>query len=97
MIKQLTLFNFVELQNNAFFDNDTWSFKKKKYIRFTYKNHKFFRPFYLGKTYKQNTQQLKLTHNQKKRALIGLFLCPANTSQIITNSTELLTKQDEYI
>jgi len=56
MIKQLTLFNFVELQNNAFFDNDTWSFKKKKYIRFTYKNHKFFRPFYLGKTYKQNTQ-----------------------------------------
>jgi len=57
-MKQQTLFNYVELQDNAFFDNDTWSFKSKKYIRYTYKNGNFFKPFYLGKSYLENTKKV---------------------------------------
>ena len=55
-MKQQTLFNYVELKDNFYFDNDTWSFKSKKYIRYTYKNGRgFFRPFHLGKSYLENT------------------------------------------
>ena len=32
---------------------------------------------------------------KEKGLIIGLFLCPAITCQLITNSTELLIKQDE--
>ena len=32
------------------------------------------------------------TSFKEKGLIIGLFLCPAITSQLITNSTELLTK-----
>jgi len=45
-MKQLTLFNYVELRDN---------FSHKRYIRFTYKNHRFFRAFHLGKSYLENT------------------------------------------
>ena len=57
-MKQQTLFNYVELKDNFYFYNDTWSFKSKKYIRYTYKNGKgFFRPFHLGKSYLENTKR----------------------------------------
>ena len=45
-MKQLTLFNYVELRDN---------FLHKRYIRFTYKNNRFFKPFHLGKGYLENT------------------------------------------
>mgnify|MGYP003628773769 CR=1 len=47
-MKQLALFNYVELRDN---------FLNERYIRFTYKNHRFFRAFHLGKSYLENTIQ----------------------------------------
>jgi hypothetical protein len=54
---QMTLFNYVELQDNAFFNNHTWNFEKKRFIRFTYNSQENFRPFHLGKSYEENTNK----------------------------------------